>query len=517
MTSSSSLTLKAHIKNATIISKSPILHRKRDIFCLNIKIKKHPYGCQYLQKKKKPWRTHKIYVTKEGESVINGAGKKGTIAGAVALIVGTSIGSGILALPQKASPAGVVPSSISLVVCWAFLLIEALLLIEINVGLQRKRKEGELEVISIRTMAQETLGDWGGNLATVTYIFLGYTSMIAYSSKSGEILFHLINLPEPASGFLFTALFTFLISVGGTQVTDQVNQWLTVSMIGLLMAIEVVAVMLGGWSGLEGNGDWGKVPATIPVMIFSLVYHDVAPVLCAYLGSDLTRLRASVLLGSLFPLLALLVWDAIALGISTQTDQVVDPVELLMGVKWSGVSFMVEAFSLLAVGTSMTGTLLSFSEFFKEQLKNLSWHSSSVQVAPTLHISESKYPVSDTHAIKALALDDLQQEPDKLTNWWGRNKTRFTAMAMVVTPTLIVSTTVPEAFSAATDIAGGYCMTMLYGVLPPAMAWAMGNREGEGSNQKGLTMAWPAICGVGLFACGLVMEQILQDLLALQF
>lgn len=134
-----------------------------------------------------------------------------------------------------------VPSSISLVVCWAFLLIEALLIIEINVGLQRKRKkeeeeeEGELEVISIRTTAQETLGDWGGNLATVTYVFLGYTSMIAYSSKSGEILFHLTNLPEPVSGFLFTALLTFLISVGGTQVTYQVNQWLTVSMIGIIL------------------------------------------------------------------------------------------------------------------------------------------------------------------------------------------------------------------------------------------------------------------------------------------
>ena len=42
---------------------------------------------------------------------------------------------------------------------------------------------------------------------------------------------------------------------------------------------------------------------------------------------------------------------------------------------------MVESFSLLAVGTSMIGTLLGFSEFFKEQLKNLSWHSSSIQVA----------------------------------------------------------------------------------------------------------------------------------------
>lgn len=43
------------------------------------------------------------------------------------------------------------------------------------------------------------------------------------------------------------------------------------------MVIEVVAVVVGGWSGIEGSGDWTKVPATIPVMIFSLVYHDLAP------------------------------------------------------------------------------------------------------------------------------------------------------------------------------------------------------------------------------------------------
>lgn len=53
-------------------------------------------------------------------------------------------------------------------------------------------------------------------------------------------------------------------------------------------------------------------------------------VLCAYLGGDLKRIRISVLLGSLVPLLALLVWDAVAIGLSAQADQVVDPVELLM-------------------------------------------------------------------------------------------------------------------------------------------------------------------------------------------
>lgn len=53
-------------------------------------------------------------------------------------------------------------------------------------------------------------------------------------------------------------------------------------------------------------------------------------VLCAYLEGDLRRIRASVLLGSVVPLLALLVWEAISLGLSSQTDHVSDPLELLM-------------------------------------------------------------------------------------------------------------------------------------------------------------------------------------------
>ncbi|XP_022133500.1 uncharacterized protein LOC111006064 isoform X2 [Momordica charantia] len=425
--------------------------------------------------------------------------KKGTVAGAMALVIGTSIGSGILALPEKASPAGFFPSSITIILCWGFLLLEALLLIEINVVLWRRRKkkkkeEGEtgMEVISVRTMVQETLGDCGGTLASVAYVFLGYTSMVAYISKSGEILLHSFNLPTPLSGFLFTLTFTMLISVGRTIAIDQVNQWLTACMIGLLLGIEVLAVQSGGWFAMEGGGDWGKAPTTIPVIIFALVYHDVIPVLCAYLEGDLHRLRVSVLLGSFIPLLALLIWDAIALGLSAQADQVVDPVELLLRVRWSGVSYMVEWFSLLAVGTSMLGTLLSFSEFFKEQLSNIS-----------LNFSITK----------------TVQEPFKFCltrKWWEMNKVSLTAMAIAVGPSLLVSTANPDSFSAATDIAGGYCMTLLYGVLPPAMAWAMHNGQPEDTNSKAILWERPALLGLGLFACGIMVEQVLQDILKLQ-
>ncbi|CAK9313443.1 unnamed protein product [Citrullus colocynthis] len=426
--------------------------------------------------------------------------KKGTVAGAMAFIIGTSIGSGILAIPEKVSPAGFFPSSISIILCWGFLLVEALLLVEISVVLWRrkkKKKENEegktgMEVISVRTMAQETLGDFGGTLATVAYVFLGYTSMVAYISKSGEILLQAFNLPSPLSGFLFTFVFSLLISVDRTRATDQVNQWLTACMIGLLLGIELLAVQFGGWSAMEGGGDWRKVPTTIPVIIFALVYHDVIPVLCAYLEGDLPRLRVSVLLGSFIPLLALLVWDAIALGLLAQTDQVIDPVELLLRVKWSGISYMVEWFSLLAVGTSMLGTLLSFSAFFKEQLSSIFFN------------------LSTTEALK---------EPPKfclMRNWWEMNKLGLTALAIAVGPSLLVSTTNPDSFSAATDIAGGYCMTMLYGVLPPAMAWEMHSRESEDTDSKALLRKRPALLGLGLFACGIMVEQVIQDILKLQ-
>ncbi|KAF6139719.1 hypothetical protein GIB67_006667 [Kingdonia uniflora] len=478
--------------------------------------------------------------TEESVEVLGGDyEKKGTIVGAVALIIGTSIGSGILAIPKSTSPAvlsqsllctthahicicntlgvstmqGFIPSAVTMILCWAFLLVEALLLAEINVALlsrkTKRRKDEELEVISIRTMAQETLGEWGGNLATVNYVFLGYTTMVAYTSKAGDILYHFLNVPSSISGFFFTAVFTVLISVGGTRVTDQVNQWLTVTMIGLLVGIEVLAVQFGGWSGLETLGNWDKVPTTIPVIVFTLVYHDLSPVICAYLGGDLARIRTSVVLGSLVPLLILLVWDAVVLGLSAHTNQLIDPIELLKRLRWDGISVMVEAFSLLAVGTSLIGTLLGFSCFFSEQL--------------------NKFPrLGRSYAYDSSVLGEVNTLIG-LKNWWESNEVNFAATAIAVAPPLFISTTVPDAFAVATNIAGGYCMTMLYGVLPPAMAWAMYKRSldnEDGGDNKGLenmedngemllSNAKPVLVGVGVFACGIVIEQALQDILAL--
>ncbi|KAJ4970083.1 hypothetical protein NE237_003182 [Protea cynaroides] len=514
-----------------IISRSTKLTPPQEWDCRepNIKIcfRNNYCGCishsgQYRQR---TWsaRNRKFFKVKAEKSSaqlspkpIKGPETKGTVVGAVALIIGTSIGSGILALPKKTSSAGFIPSSVSMILCWGFLLIEALLLAEINVGLLRKKrkklKEEAVGVISIRTMAEETLGEWSGVLVTANYVFLAYTSMVAYTSKSAEILSHLINLPSSVSGVFFTTFFSILISIGGTRTTDQVNQWLTASLLGLLVAIELLSLLSGGWSGLEMAGNWGKAPQAIPVIIFSLVYHDVAPVICMYLDGDLKRIRASIIIGSIVPLLVLLVWDAVVLGLPTQAGDVnVDPIDLLLRMSWTGISVMVEAFSLLAVGTSMIGTLLGFSQFFMEQLCNLPWYYQSNQAQKSKGDHEQSVSKDESMFFG-------------LQKWWHANKLRFMATTVAVAPPLFVSITIPDAFSTATDIAGGYCMTMLYGVLPPAMAWTIqtssrdaddqdGSNKVENNDQKVLFKAKPVLLGVGLFACGIVIEQVLQDLL----
>ncbi|KAA0036461.1 tyrosine-specific transport protein 1-like isoform X1 [Cucumis melo var. makuwa] len=71
--------------------------------------------------------------------------------------------------------------------------------------------------------------------------------------------------------------------------------------------------------------------------------------------------------------------------------------------------------------------------------------------------------------------------------------------------------------STQSELPGGYCMTMLYGVLPPAMAWAMHSRESEETESKAILRERPALLGLGLFACGIVVEQVIQDILKFQW
>jgi tyrosine-specific transport protein len=119
---------------------------------------------------------------------------------------------------------------------WGFLLLEALLLAEVNVALMmRQRQTGEKlhsEVLSLRTMAEQTLGPLGGAFTTITYLMLSYTLLVAYIAKSGEMLSLMFNLPISFGAAVFTFALGGIICFGGNHTVDDINQALTTLLVG---------------------------------------------------------------------------------------------------------------------------------------------------------------------------------------------------------------------------------------------------------------------------------------------
>jgi len=75
------------------------------------------------------------------------------IAGGILLIVGTSIGGGMLALPIVSAESGFIGSTLVLLACWALMAFCALLILEVNLWLPPRN--------NLISMASATLGKTG--------------------------------------------------------------------------------------------------------------------------------------------------------------------------------------------------------------------------------------------------------------------------------------------------------------------------------------------------------------------
>eukprot|EP00897_Mesotaenium_endlicherianum_P004229 jgi/Mesen1/3834/ME000207S02840 len=515
----------------------------------------------------------------EGDKVGAGAegAKKGSIFGAMALITGTTVGAGILALPAVTAPAGFFPSATVLCSVWAFLVVEALLLAEVNISLLQRRqlsssqppspspspspslscspspslsrspssssftspctdahlqstsptppaffqaqgglglrtvdlrshqaqhqqlgadldafspiqsqpaaspsnseptsksKQSTLEagsiqdaettpaalrlapppgahsdVISLRTMAEESLGPIGGATATLTYLFLSYTLLVAYIAKSADVIsFASGGTPAWLSGGVFTLGLGGVLFKGGTHATDVLNRVLTGCLLGLFGVIVLGGASMADWVEL-GRADWEAVPQVVPVVFLSLVYHDLIPVLCSYLGGDLKRVRAAIVLGSAVPLGMFLSWDAVALCLA-HTSGGEDPLHTLMRLGGPAQACVIGAFSLLALSTSFIGTVLGLSEFLLEQFGNLSSGAGGDNVTKTTTTTTPMWPM----VTRASSMREwIEGRWRKLLK--GEESVRGLAFVLILAPALAVAATTPDAFYTATDVA----------------------------------------------------------------
>jgi hypothetical protein len=95
---------------------------------------------------------------------------------------------------------------------------------------------------------------------------------------------------------------------------------------------------------------------------------------------------------------------------------------------------VVETFSLLAVGTSLIGTLLGASQFFVEQMTNLASSTEDEKINQDVHEEDGSSHLGWKSLLES-------------------NRLSYVATGAVVVPTVLIAAAVPDSFSIATDIA----------------------------------------------------------------
>ncbi|KTD22123.1 tyrosine-specific transport protein [Legionella lansingensis] len=234
---------------------------------------------------------------------------KSRFIGGILLIVGTSIGGGMLALPVANSLTGFWQSSAFLLLCWAAMTLGALFILEANLYLPPGKH--------MVSMAASTLGNSGLLTAWLSYIFLLYTLLSAYISGGADIFGSLfvrmgISLSQWQASLLFTLVFGFVV-YGGIRRVDLLNRWL---MFGKLAIYFILVILIAPHINIQHfqGGNYHYIVGTVMILITSFGFAIIVPNIRDYFNDDVKALKRVVLIGSLIPLLCYIAWDAVIMG-----------------------------------------------------------------------------------------------------------------------------------------------------------------------------------------------------------
>lgn len=353
--------------------------------------------------------------------------KASSLLGGILLIAGCCIGAGMLGLPVLSAMAGFVPSTGIFLVCWLFMVVTGLLLLEVNLWFG--------EEINIVTMAERTLGPVGKWISWFVFLFLFYCLLVAYVAASGSLMADLIQqwtgwgISHSLAGLFFCLLFGVLIYLG-TGAVDWFNR---VLMLGLIVSY-VLLVSLGLPhidTQLLQHQDWHAAAMVVPAVIVSFGFHNLIPSLNNYFKGQVGSLITAIFIGSAIPLAIYLLWEGLILGLVPLADfkGALDQGELAthalktaVGVSW--ILDVAQAFAFFAIVTSFLSVALSFVDF----------------LADGLNVKKT-------------------------------GKGKILLISLVLVPPFVCSLLYPAVFLMALNYAGGFGAMMLFGILPALMAW----------------------------------------------
>ena len=403
-----------------------------------------------------------------------------SIYSSAALIAGTTVGGGFLALPTVTSPVGALPACLCLVLCWTYLtgcalsLSKAIFLLSAQDGFQH------IEKLSIFGVAKISFGDRAGFLAAALYLILMLATLVAQLSKIG-IIFSFNQAVtsiaiKPIAITIFSILMYAVAFAKDRTVNEKLNNILTTVMVGSFFSLMAMTPLCGLDLSRWHRSDFSPLllsaaataagqPWAVPVFLQLLVYTEVVPVVCSRLRDE-RKVRQAILIGSIIPLIMCIIWTLLAIGLvpysPSNAGLIVDPVDSLMrGVQtfagadkaWSFIppwllKQSLSALALSAISTTVIGSLITISQFLEDLLASSS--SSSFSSSSSLSISSTSFSPS------------IKDEKNS-----DRRRTLLRVLSIAL-PAAVVMAGSKTLYYAATEFAGAFPVTLLWGLLPTA-------------------------------------------------
>ena len=302
--------------------------------------------------------------------------------GAVLLVAGTCIGSGMIALPLVLAKLGLVPSLLLMLGMWFVMYYTSLVNIELNLQADKALPLGGLGRYFSGRIA-ELIG-------TLSLKVLSYSLLAVYIYGGSSIVQQLLA-SKMAMAYSFEgvascfSLGTMIILLFPIKYIDYFNRIL---FLGLLVVVTILIV------GLALSITWTHIPlfsdqytdlsawlTLIPVVFTSFGFQVIFHTLTNYCRKNPNMLKQAFLWGSFIPAIVYIFWTATILSVVYHENpgfystimqgkaEIGDLIQVLSSIaKWPSVQLLIWAISLLAIVTSIVGVGMGLFDAVKEML-----------------------------------------------------------------------------------------------------------------------------------------------------
>lgn len=305
--------------------------------------------------------------------------------GAILLIAGTCIGSGMIALPLVLAKLGIVLSVALMLAVWFVMYYTSLLNLELNLQAGHGLTLGALGRYYSGKMAK-----WIG---VACLKLLSYSLLAVFIYGGSSILKELIEFYTgmDISFNIIAALYTLAvvaILLLPIKLIDYINRLLFVGLIGIVAVLIIGLLFSIHWSNLPLFSDHyteiSTWTAVIPIVFTSFGFQVIFHTLTNYCHKDAKMLKQAFFLGSLIPAIVYILWTCSVLSavyqnnpefyqqLSTGHAEIGELIEALSGISnWYFIQLLVWLISLLAIATSVIGVGIGLSDSIKGMTEKL--------------------------------------------------------------------------------------------------------------------------------------------------